>query len=90
MGILLTDTFHINPQLHLILSDMEEVVISLNQHSVMEPKVSWQITVYYLGLSYAKPYCDVQYTVYKLMFLCDPDYMIHTAIWNLFYIRIKI
>ncbi|CAL4082230.1 unnamed protein product [Meganyctiphanes norvegica] len=34
-----TDTFHINPQLHLILSDMEEVVISLNQHSVMEPKV---------------------------------------------------
>lgn len=33
------DTFHINPQLHLILSDMEEVVISLNQHSVMEPKV---------------------------------------------------
>ncbi|KAL7632514.1 UNVERIFIED_CONTAM: hypothetical protein RMT77_017177 [Armadillidium vulgare] len=33
------DTFHINPQLHLILSEMEEVVISLNQHSVIEPKV---------------------------------------------------
>ncbi|XP_063237464.1 calpain-C isoform X3 [Bacillus rossius redtenbacheri] len=33
------DTFHINPQLHLILSEMEEVVISLNQHSIMEPKV---------------------------------------------------
>ncbi|XP_076040187.1 calpain C isoform X2 [Oratosquilla oratoria] len=33
------DTFHINPQLQLILSDMEEVIISLNQHSVMEPKV---------------------------------------------------
>ncbi|KAF2347346.1 Peptidase C2 calpain large subunit domain III, partial [Trinorchestia longiramus] len=34
-----TDTFHINPQLHLLLSDMEEVVISLNQHAVIEPKV---------------------------------------------------
>ncbi|KAK4292712.1 hypothetical protein Pmani_034540 [Petrolisthes manimaculis] len=34
-----TDTFHINPQLHLVLSEMEEVVISLNQHSIMEPKV---------------------------------------------------
>lgn len=34
------DTFHINPQLHLILSELEEVVISLNQHSIMEPKVS--------------------------------------------------
>ncbi|XP_076272329.1 calpain C isoform X2 [Rhynchophorus ferrugineus] len=33
------DTFHINPQLHLILSEMEEVVVSLNQHSIMEPKV---------------------------------------------------
>lgn len=34
------ETFHINPQLHLILSEIEEVVISLNQHSIMEPKVS--------------------------------------------------
>uniref|UniRef100_A0A0K8T558 Calpain catalytic domain-containing protein n=2 Tax=Lygus hesperus TaxID=30085 RepID=A0A0K8T558_LYGHE len=33
------ETFHINPQLHLILSEMEEVIISLNQHSIMEPKV---------------------------------------------------
>lgn len=33
------DTFHINPQLHLLLSEMEEVIISLNQHSIMEPKV---------------------------------------------------
>ncbi|XP_015127147.1 calpain-C [Diachasma alloeum] len=33
------ETFHINPQLHLILSEMEEVVVSLNQHSIMEPKV---------------------------------------------------
>jgi calpain-9 len=32
------DTFHINPQLHLLLSEMEEVVVSLNQHSIMEPK----------------------------------------------------
>lgn len=34
-----TETFHINPQLHLILSDSDEVVVSLNQHSVLEPKV---------------------------------------------------
>ncbi|KAL1518074.1 hypothetical protein ABEB36_001754 [Hypothenemus hampei] len=33
------DTFHINPQLQLLLSDMEEVVVSLNQDSIMEPKV---------------------------------------------------
>ncbi|XP_011495120.1 PREDICTED: calpain-C [Ceratosolen solmsi marchali] len=33
------ETFHINPQLHLILSEMDEVVVSLNQHSIMEPKV---------------------------------------------------
>lgn len=33
------DTFHINPQLHLLLSEMEEVILSLNQHSIMEPKV---------------------------------------------------
>lgn len=33
------DTFHINPQLHLILSDKDEVIISLTQHSIMEPKV---------------------------------------------------
>lgn len=33
------DTFHINPQLQLICSEREDVIISLNQHSVMEPKV---------------------------------------------------
>ncbi|CAH1109619.1 unnamed protein product [Psylliodes chrysocephalus] len=33
------DTFHINPQLHLLLNEMEEVIVSLNQHSIMEPKV---------------------------------------------------
>lgn len=33
------ETFHINPQLHLLLSEMEEVIVSLNQHSIMEPKV---------------------------------------------------
>lgn len=33
------ETFHINPQLHLLLSELEEVVVSLNQHSIMEPKV---------------------------------------------------
>uniref|UniRef100_T1JH14 Calpain catalytic domain-containing protein n=1 Tax=Strigamia maritima TaxID=126957 RepID=T1JH14_STRMM len=34
-----SDTFHINPQFHLMLSDMEEVIISLNQHCILEPKV---------------------------------------------------
>jgi hypothetical protein len=38
----IADTFHINPQLHLILSEMEEVIVSLNQHSIMEPKVQLQ------------------------------------------------
>ena len=33
------ETFHINPQLHLILGESDEVIISLNQHSVLEPKV---------------------------------------------------
>ncbi|XP_022241080.1 calpain-C-like [Limulus polyphemus] len=33
------DTFHANPQYQLILSDTQEVLISLNQHSVLEPKV---------------------------------------------------
>lgn len=33
------DTFHINPQLHLLLSELEEVIVSLNQHSIMEPKI---------------------------------------------------
>lgn len=38
-NLVIADTFHINPQLHLILSEMEEVIVSLNQHSIMEPKV---------------------------------------------------
>lgn len=33
------DSFHINPQLQLFLTEKEDVIISLNQHSVMEPKV---------------------------------------------------
>ncbi|KAH8041364.1 hypothetical protein HPB51_014645 [Rhipicephalus microplus] len=33
------DTFHINPQFQLILSESEEVVISLSQDAVIEPKV---------------------------------------------------
>lgn len=34
-----SDSFHINPQLQLFLTEKEDVIISLNQHSVMEPKV---------------------------------------------------
>lgn len=33
------DTFHINPQLQLFLTEREDVIISLCQHSIMEPKV---------------------------------------------------
>lgn len=43
------DTFHINPQLQLVLNDREDVIISLNQHSVMEPKVIG-FTLYSLNL----------------------------------------
>ncbi|KAG1674068.1 Calpain-C [Nymphon striatum] len=34
-----TDTFHINPQYQLILPDIAEIIVSVNQHSVLEPKV---------------------------------------------------
>ncbi|GBM14828.1 Calpain-C [Araneus ventricosus] len=33
------DSFHINPQFHIVLPEAEEVVISLSQHSILEPKV---------------------------------------------------
>ncbi|GIY80368.1 calpain-C [Caerostris extrusa] len=33
------DSFHINPQFHIVLPESEEVVISLSQHSILEPKV---------------------------------------------------
>lgn len=48
------DTFHINPQLQLILNDREDVIISLNQHSVMEPKVIG-FTLYSLNTSQSPP-----------------------------------
>ena len=34
-----SDTFHINPRLHLVLTVPEEVVVSLTQHTVTEPRV---------------------------------------------------
>ncbi|XP_013777811.1 calpain-C-like [Limulus polyphemus] len=34
-----TDTFHTNPQLRLILSDNQEVIISLTQHSALNSKI---------------------------------------------------
>uniref|UniRef100_A0A182FBL2 Calpain catalytic domain-containing protein n=1 Tax=Anopheles albimanus TaxID=7167 RepID=A0A182FBL2_ANOAL len=42
------DSFHINPQLQLFLSEKEDVIISVNQHSVLEPKVIG-FTVYNLN-----------------------------------------
>lgn len=47
------DTFHINPQLQLLLTELEEVVVSLNQHSIMEPKVIG-FTAYSLGKNHAE------------------------------------
>lgn len=43
-----SDSFHINPQLQLTLNEKEDIIISLNQHSVMEPKVIG-FTVYNLN-----------------------------------------
>lgn len=55
--VLVLDTFHINPQLNLTLNETEEVIISLNQHSIMEPKASIQIHFLYTYLSICKiPY----------------------------------
>lgn len=48
------DTFHINPQLQLVLNDREDVIISLNQHSVMEPKVIG-FTLYSLNNPQSQP-----------------------------------
>ncbi|CAG9558538.1 unnamed protein product [Danaus chrysippus] len=31
--------FHMNPQIQIVLNDPDTVIISLNQHSIMEPKV---------------------------------------------------
>ncbi|XP_021002685.1 calpain-C isoform X2 [Parasteatoda tepidariorum] len=33
------DSFHINPQFQIVLPEAEEVLISLSQHSILEPKV---------------------------------------------------
>lgn len=33
------DSFHINPQLQLLVTDKEDVIIALNQHTAVEPKV---------------------------------------------------
>jgi calpain-9 len=48
------DTFHINPQLQLICNEREDVIISLNQHSVMEPKVIG-FTLYSLTPNQSQP-----------------------------------
>ena len=34
-----TDTFHMNPQLSINLSEADEVVLALNQHTATDPKV---------------------------------------------------
>lgn len=34
-----TDFFHTNPQIQIVLTEPDTVIISLNQHCIMEPKV---------------------------------------------------
>jgi hypothetical protein len=34
-----SDTFHLNPRLSLTLSESDEVILALNQHTAMDPKV---------------------------------------------------
>ncbi|XP_031767502.2 calpain-C isoform X2 [Galleria mellonella] len=38
-GSFLSDFFHMNPQIQLILMESATVIVALNQHSIMEPKV---------------------------------------------------
>ena len=38
------DTFHMNPQLSINLSEADEVVLALNQHTATDPKVSTKYT----------------------------------------------
>lgn len=44
------DSFHINPQLQLFVSEKEDVIIALNQHTAVEPKVIG-FTMYKLSTS---------------------------------------
>ena len=44
------ETFHINPRLCLSLQETDEVVLALNQHTAMDPKVIG-FTGYPLALS---------------------------------------
>jgi hypothetical protein len=37
--LLFSETFHLNPQMLIALADRQEVVISISQHSILEPKV---------------------------------------------------
>ena len=34
-----SETFHLNPRLSLTLSESDEVILALNQHTAMDPKV---------------------------------------------------
>lgn len=35
----LTDTFHVNPQMQIVVSEAQDVVICLSQHVVLDPRV---------------------------------------------------
>jgi len=36
---IVSETFHLNPRLSLTLSESDEVILALNQHTAMDPKV---------------------------------------------------
>ena len=39
------DTFHMNPQLSINLSEADEVVLALNQHTATDPKVIGTVVI---------------------------------------------
>lgn len=49
------DSFHINPQLQVFVSEKEDVIIALNQHTAVEPKVIG-FTMYKLNSSKSNSY----------------------------------
>ena len=38
-SLFFSETFHLNPRLSLTLSESDEVILALNQHTAMDPKV---------------------------------------------------
>ncbi|PRD28236.1 UNVERIFIED_CONTAM: CalpC [Trichonephila clavipes] len=80
------DSFHINPQFHIVLPEAEEVVISLSQHSILEPKViGFAIfPVRMIFVFYAPPFISAP-TSDQYILLTD----IFRQLLNFFYFQIR-